>query len=317
MPINLVSPLAQIEFAVSDIPAIGGKLKNIFSASPIEEDFYPALSLDGVVQVMHYGLGEAMLQYVHPIDPSIDHATVLNKNGPFIFNLTWFVESIDDALKACDEAGYTALSVHDVAAFAFAKLLEPDNIVDDGRAGMIDTMSVLGFNLELAELPWKVAPSKPFLCPAYYQPRPVSNDKVKPLESINIVVADLELARKTVIDLFFNAAPSAIKVLANGDAKRCFSVILGDVVLVYYEPAANGVKADFLQRFGSGIDSLVYPTECLNEIKQCAETEVIDVVSDEQALLVQQSGRSGTTAWVEAWRMQCRSELGVDIHLLC
>lgn len=125
---------------------------------------------------MHYGFGEAMLQYVHPIDPSVDHATIINRDGPFIFSLMWFVKSIEEAITACEAAGFKVLPVHDVAAFAYAKLLREENIVGDGRAAMIDTMSVLGFNLELAEFPWKLVPQKPFLCPTYFQPRPVSKD---------------------------------------------------------------------------------------------------------------------------------------------
>lgn len=71
--------------------------------------------------------------------------------------------------------------------------------------------------------------------------------------------------------------------------------MLGDVVLVYYEPAARGDKADFFQRYGGGIDSLVYSTDMLSDIKQAAAIEGIDAVSDEQALSAQQSGRSGST----------------------
>ena len=125
---------------------------------------------------MHYGLGEAMLQYIHPIDPSVDHAAIINRDGPFIFSLMWFVKSIEEAITACEVAGFKVLPVHDVAAFTYAKLLREENIVGDGRAAMIDTMSVLGFNLELAEFPWKLVPQKPFLCPTYFQPRPVSKD---------------------------------------------------------------------------------------------------------------------------------------------
>lgn len=40
MPIDLVSSLSQIEFAVNHIPNVGRKLQEIFSASPIEENFF-------------------------------------------------------------------------------------------------------------------------------------------------------------------------------------------------------------------------------------------------------------------------------------
>lgn len=316
MSIQTVATLAQIEFTSADVDTAADLLRSLFNASPVELRFSEALSNEALL-IKHYCLGEAMLQFCQPlIAVGMPHGELLERRGDSVHNLTWFVDDIDVAKAACLENEVPLLLEFPMTDMVYSKLLPADNIVDNDLAFIADTLESLGFHLELAELPWKQLPPEPFLCPSYSQPRPAGDDRLGPLQAINIVVPDLDKARSLMANLFAGCTPGDIEQYA--DVKG-FQAMLGGALLCFFTPDdAQHRLARFLRDNGAGVHSLVYCVgpDKLKLIRSAARDNNLQFEHAVDCTDWVKWGRGGVLPQGERFVLDLQQQVGVSV-LLC
>jgi catechol 2,3-dioxygenase-like lactoylglutathione lyase family enzyme len=151
-----VSPLVHIEIVVRDADAAADFLERVFGAKRTEPEFVKFLNetAAGLLKIEHVELGNTVLQFIEPLTDGGDlWAEHLRKKGPGVHNLTFTVESLEEAAATLAREGAPTLLTFDLD---WAKLLGPDVVRKDmPPVHMVGSEEIVGFRLELAEDPIK------------------------------------------------------------------------------------------------------------------------------------------------------------------
>ncbi len=222
-----ISPLVHIEVTVHDAEEAYQFLHKAFGAEKVQEEF--ASFLDGPnARVVHVGLGDVVLQFIQPIAEEGSWYEQLKTKGPSVHNLTFVVESMEEALKALESEGVSPL-------FSFpldwAKLVGPENLKPNvPPVYMMNTMDKIGFHLELSESPLKQAPE-----PSKYATGAdelIGN--VSPMLHIELTVNDAEETYRFLHKVFGSEKVELeFANFLDSPFMKIIHLNLGDVVLQY------------------------------------------------------------------------------------
>lgn len=148
-----LSPIVHIEVVVHDVEETYQFLHKVFGAEQVEKDFSTYLEKVSGMKIIHASLGGTVFQIIDPGKTEKSHAKHLKKLGPSLHNITFRVDNIHDAIKACKDEGH---QIDWVAPFDVSYILGPDTpkpTSDKPNACMVDTMEKIGFRLELFNKP--------------------------------------------------------------------------------------------------------------------------------------------------------------------
>jgi hypothetical protein len=146
-----VSPMLHVEITHHDIAQAGRWLKRLFGSQRVEQEFSEFLVgiTAGRMDIQHFSLGDAVLQYIEPRHDAGPWWELLQKAGPSVHNITWLVNDMAAVADASLAAGTRDLRYFE---FDYAPLFGEENRIGDKTVGrIIDCAHILGFHLELSE----------------------------------------------------------------------------------------------------------------------------------------------------------------------
>ncbi|NND68920.1 MAG: hypothetical protein HKN19_15125 [Halioglobus sp.] len=267
-----LSPLHQVEYAVSDWRTSLDFFAEVFREAEVEEPFARALS-NPALDIRHCGLGQTVQQVCQPLLPGLPHATEHDRVGNCVHNLCWLVDSAPTLVSNCAAAGIETLIDFPLDAI-WSGLLAPENIGGDMQGYILNSRELLGFHLEFCEVPWITEPDPPLMLPAYGpQWSALGVAGANRLLAINVVVNDLEATLATLRTAFAGSLVELQAPTQMADpAARMMVVELGDVPLVYVEPMPGDSElAGILRQRGPCVYSLVVAVpDCASAIARAA-----------------------------------------------
>jgi len=263
-----ISPLVHIEITVNDAEEAYRFLKKAFGAQKVQEEF--AGFLDGPnARVVHVGLGDVVFQFVQPIAEEGSWYEQLKTKGPGVHNLTFVVESMEEALKALESEGVSPL-------FSFpldwGKLVGPDNLKPNvPPVYMMNTMDKIGFHLELSESPLKQPPAPP----KYATGADELIGNVSPMLHIELTVRDAEETYQFLHKVFGSEKVEIeFANFLDSPFMKIIHVNLGDVVLQYCQPLVEeGSWYEQLKTKGPGVHNITFVVENMDETMKAIESQ--------------------------------------------
>ncbi|MHA2391106.1 MAG: VOC family protein [Promethearchaeota archaeon] len=150
--IGSVSPMLHIELVTSDLGKTYEFLNNAFGSEKVEIEFANFLDTP-FMRIMHVNLSNVVLQYCQPMvkvkTPQKSWYELLEKNGTYVHNITFFVDNMEEVVSRFEKEGISPL---------FTFNLEWDRLSDTMKLGarkvyMMNTLEKLGFHLEFGEMP--------------------------------------------------------------------------------------------------------------------------------------------------------------------
>lgn len=144
-----LSPLLHIELVTEDMDDVQGFLNRIFGTERIEVEFAEFLTSFGVLEVVHMGLGDTVLQYCRPIVEGTSWEKLLQRRGRCVHNVTWLVQNMAETYYAYRGLGFDDLMD---TAIPFGLLFGDHNVPSTlSRAHIMNSIETLGFGIELTE----------------------------------------------------------------------------------------------------------------------------------------------------------------------
>lgn len=262
-----LSPLVHMEMSVRDAEAAFRFLSASFGAQKVEEEFARFLEGDGLARVIHVGLGDVVLQFIQPLREMGSWSDMLKK-GPGVHNLTFTVNNMEEALSAMEKEGVKPL-------FSFpldwAKLLGPENVRPNvPPVYMMDTMSRIGFHLELSESPFKESVSVP--APEPVRPGDLIG-KVSPLLHIELVTPDVDETFRFLHNVFGSElVEKEFAGFLDSPFMKVRHMNLGRVVLQYCQPLMPQLSwHELLQERGAAVHNITFLIEKMDETMEAIE----------------------------------------------
>lgn len=265
----VLSPLHQVEYAVPDLEESHRFFIEVFEEKEVEAAFSAVLA-NPALAIRHAGFGGTVQQLCEPLMEGLPHYDALQAQGPCVHNLCYLVDDIDAIVANCDDAGFEVLIDFPLTDI-WRSVLEESNITGNPQSCIMATSDLFGFQLELAETPWKTEPQPPVMLPAHgpqWSSAGVASGNT--VLAINVVVNDLEATLHALTAVFGDNLrvinPPAMN--QSGDAKTLL-VELGKVPLAYYQPTAHETElATFLAQRGPAVHSLVAAVEGMGDIQK-------------------------------------------------
>lgn len=259
MSIVLATNCTQIEQAVWDVPAACEALEEVVGAVPIEEHVVERIT--GVVlDIDHRQAGQAVFQFCRPLIEDIPARHELDRIGPCVTNLTFYV---GDAAATAEELVAAGATVRGHWATSGGPWLEhmgpgnarrPEDLADGWFMG---TRALFGFDFEYSEVPWLDGSRQQYVYPAFTQPRPPDQGRVDRLLRLKVIVEDLDRYLGNITSLIDSGSRSEVYARAEGPDGRRARISLRGLELEYIEPR-SGSDLDLLQAVGPGITAAVF-----------------------------------------------------------
>ena len=148
--IGNVSPMLHIELVVPDLEKTHQFLQKVFGSKKVEVKF--AQFLDGdFSKVAHINLSNVVLQYIQPIAEVGPWYDQLKRSGPGVHNITFLVDDIKKTIQDFKDEGIVPIISFPLE---WENLVGKENFNPNSRkVHIFNTMSTLGFHLELFERP--------------------------------------------------------------------------------------------------------------------------------------------------------------------
>lgn len=150
--IGSVSPMMHIELVTPNIEKTYEFLHNVFGSEKVEIEFANFLN-SPISRCMHVNLSNVVLQYIQPLVKIPNEFgswfNLLEKNGPYVHNITFIVDDLDDVVEKFKKEGIKPL-------FTFPlqwERLNPNMKSEIKPVHMMDSMETLGFYFEMGEVP--------------------------------------------------------------------------------------------------------------------------------------------------------------------
>lgn len=322
MTINLLYGCCQIETSTRDLSATRRFMIDKLGAGPAEQPLAREIAQiipDPAYDVDHLECGEAIFQINQPSaamtyngQPSV-HQSYLDRVGPCVTNLNFFVDDHDHAHALLSQMGAkTCIRGPSTAARSLA-----DYGSENTRTGaderpflFMGTRPLIGFDLEIMEPNFLHFSKQTVQYPAFVRPRPKSGDGNLQLERLLVVVDRLETTLENLELMFAPACRSKPYAYREGGLGRSFRVTLGGVELEYCQPLSNsGFLASTLARFGPGVAAATFTAQDLSHVVSIATAN--RTVAFEEAfepLGLAHTHQSG------CW-LGCRAVTGFDVIL--
>ena len=287
MTISLIHGCCQIETSARDLGEVRGYMTDVLGAGPIEQEL--AEEIDQIVPdpgygCDHIGLGEAVFQVNQPAagvqyngQKSV-HQTYLERVGPSVTNLNFFVDDIFHAKSLLSGMG---APIHIEGPSSAARALSdygPENTrpgVDKRPFLFMGTRHLIGLDLEIMEPNFLRFSEQAVQYPAFVHPRPQAGDGNLLLERLRIVVSDLEKIWENLATIFnpgSRGKPFAYQAGAKG---KSFRIGLGGIEIEYCQPASSvGALAEALDQYGPGVLTIEFSARDLDAAVERARGNV-------------------------------------------
>lgn len=148
--IGNVSPMLHIELVTNDAEKTYELLHKVFGSEKVEIEFADFLDTP-FMHIIHVNLSNVVLQYCQPIVkkgvPS--WSELLDKNGPYVHNITFIVENILETAEKFKKEGISPVFTFPLPWDKVIENVKPDQ----QPVHMMNTLKKLGFHLELGEMP--------------------------------------------------------------------------------------------------------------------------------------------------------------------
>jgi hypothetical protein len=256
--IRLATTCAQIEMAVRDVPAACRAFEELLGAVPIEQEVVKRIT--GVVlDIDHRWCGDAMFQFCSPLVDDVPARHELDRIGPCVTNLNFFVEDVEETVRLLTGAGATIRLRWRTSRGSWTRFLGEGNVRDTFADGyFLGTRHLFGFDFETTEPMWHDLARQHYFCPSFTEPSPLVTTGVDRLARLRVLVEDLDhyLGNlTTLIDARDRTGVTGHRTDANGRAAR---ISLRGLELEYLEPAPDTSEHERLARRGAGIDTVVF-----------------------------------------------------------
>lgn len=258
MPIRLATNCAQIEMAVTDVPAACREFESLLGAKPIEQELVKRIT--GVVlDIDHRGCGDAMFQFCSPLIDDIPARYELDRIGPCVTNLNFFVEDAAEAQALLEAAGGETRLQWQTGHGAWERFLGEGNARKEFAAGyFMGTRNLFGFDFEMTEPFWIDPTKQEYFHPAFTYPRPPIDDKVEKLVRLRVVVDDLDRYLGNVVELIDRRDRTDVHHESAEPGCRTARIDLRGLELEYVQPLSEGPLQDQLRQLGPTITTAVF-----------------------------------------------------------
>ncbi|MHA2038193.1 MAG: VOC family protein, partial [Promethearchaeota archaeon] len=274
--------LQHIEISVPDAEKAYQILHNVFGAEKVQEEYANFLDGDNV-KVIHVGLGDVVLQFIEPLVEGSSWDAQLKTKGSGVHNLTFGVESAEDAANEMEKlGGFKPLFTFD---------LEWENVVPSQflrpgikRVFMMDSMEKLGFHLEFGDNPLKEEARKMMSQTRYETGRDELIGTVSPMMHIELVTPDIEKTYE-LLHKVFGSEKVEIEFASFLDAPnfmRTLHVNLSNIVLQYQHPLIElkdlpmGSWYDLLKKNGLYVHNITFVVDDLDDVVEKFKNERIE-----------------------------------------
>jgi Glyoxalase/Bleomycin resistance protein/Dioxygenase superfamily len=309
-----LSPLHQVEYAVKDLDYSMQFFAKVFGEGEVESTFSRVLT-NPALDIRHAGFGKTVQQLCQPLMEGLPHSTAVQEWGNCVHNLCFLVENIDAIAANCHEAGLEAL-IEFPMGDNWRQLLAEDNIQGNHQSYIFDTRAVFGFQLELAETPWRVEPEPPIMLPAYGpQWAAVGADAGNTLRGINVLVKDLESTLHALQSVFAGSVSLLQPPGPSGDEGCHFMVVeLGQVRLAYIQPVSSGALARLLKQRGPTVHSLLAEVADMGHV--AASLSKLNIRTGEPEGVLLSAFGEPNALQSSALQAHSMAELGVEFVLI-
>ena len=264
-----ISPLVHIEIVVRDAEKAYQFLHDAMGAELVQEEF--ASFLDGETsRVIHVGLGDVVLQFIQPLNEAGSWYEQLRNKGPGVHNLTFTAEDMDQVLDTLkkEEIGPKFTFPLDWASFLGTENVKPD----PHPVYMLDTMSKIGFHLEMTESPLKAPPPQQPLS-TYPTGKDELIGRVSPMLHIELVVPDLDETCRFLKEVFGSErVEKRFADFLDGEFMRVAHVNLENIVLQYCQPLVEqGSWYEQLRDNGPGVHNITFIVDSMDDTMSAIE----------------------------------------------
>ncbi|MFW9943190.1 MAG: VOC family protein [Candidatus Thorarchaeota archaeon] len=271
--------LLHIEITVPDAERAYQILHNVFGAEKVQEEF--AGFLDGEYnKVIHVGLGDVVLQFIQPLVKEGSWYNQLKTKGAGVHNLTFRVESAEEAAKEMEKLG----GIKPLFTFDLEwKNMIPAQMLktEVGKVFMMDAMEKLGFHLEFGDSPVKEGVDV-FPQTRYATGRDELIGSVSPMMHIELVTPDIEKTYE-LLHKVFGSEKVEIEFanFLDNPASRCVHVNLSNVVLQYIQPMVKipnefGSWYNLLEKNGCYVHNITFVVDDLDDVVEKFKKEGIE-----------------------------------------
>lgn len=322
MSITLLYGCFQIETSVSDLDRARRFMHEVLGAQPSEQqlageitDLFP----NGGYRVEHLDCGQATFQLNEP-SPALTfrgrksvHQQYLERVGPCVSNLNFYVDDIGHARRLLESMGAMALTEGPSTVVKSLADYGPDNTRpggDDRPFLFMDTRPLVGFDLEIMEPNFVRFADQTAQYPCFVRPH-TSGRAGLVLQRLRIAVEDLESTYANLISMFAPASRSVPYAVRSASNARFFRMGLGGIELEYCRPShPAGPLAEHLARYGPGVVTIDFAAADAEALGERADRWG-PVLIAETDLLASTAAKPGA----HRWQLAARHIVGFDVAI--
>ncbi|MGO8861427.1 MAG: hypothetical protein ACLQRH_11775 [Acidimicrobiales bacterium] len=321
MSITLLFGCFHIELSVRDLDAARSLMEGVLGAGKIEQrlareigDLFP----DGGYRVDHLSCGQATFQLNEP-SASLAyrgrksvHQAYLDRIGPCVSNLNYYVDDIVHARELLSELGAPTLIEGPSSAAKSLADYGPSNTRPGSATRpflFMGSRQLIGLDLEIMEPNFLHFADQVVQSPCFVRPRPGTNDQDLRLRRLRVAVDDLAGTHRNLVRLFTPGSRSEPYGARRGTLARAFRISIGGIELEYCEPVVTrGPLAGYLEQYGPGVVTVEFGTRDVDTVLERARVTATSSVAEEVDLL-------GEQRVPQRWQIASREVVGFDVVL--
>jgi hypothetical protein len=228
-----LSPLAQVEWTLSDLQRPARLFKELFGALPIEETFSEALA-GPHMEIVHIGLWQTVLQLCLPLIDATGHWHALKPSGPHVYNMTYFLDDLSAVLERCEAEGL-ALEWHFPLGEIYKRVIAEDKLAGSRRTSLPDR-----------------------------------GERAGPLELINVATPDLTTPLSALSAVFGDAVQTRMAIAENEEARVSEAGVELGRVRIHCMQALEGDDGGPIANDRPAVHSLAIPVTDLPAVVSAA-----------------------------------------------
>jgi catechol 2,3-dioxygenase-like lactoylglutathione lyase family enzyme len=319
--ITLLYGCFQVELSVRDLDAARGFMEGVLGAGQIEQQLASEIGElfpDGGYRVDHLDCGQATFQLNEP-SPALArrghksiHQGFLDRVGPCVSNLNFYVDDIGHARRLLGELG--AQTLGEGPSTVVRSLADYGS--GNTRAGghnrpflFMGSRPLIGLDLEIMEPNFLRFAEQTAQYPCFVRPPPGTGSQGLRLQRLRIAVDDLAAAYDNLVRLLTPASRSQPYAARQGTLGCAFRISVGGIELEYCQPSrTTGRLATYLEHYGPGVVTIEFSAPGLNDILERARRAEPGRLAEETDLL-------GEEHAPRRWQIASRELVGFDVVL--
>jgi hypothetical protein len=316
----LLYSCCQIELTVRDLAAAGAFMRDVLGAVTAEQDlvrdirgFYPNREHD----LDHFDVGEALFQINAPTPRAIFggqvlvHQAYLDRIGPCVTNLNYFVDDADHAFDLLSGRGAPIHLEGPSSAAASLADYGPANTRPGAAARkfyFMGSRALIGLDLEFMEPNFHRVTAQTAQHPFFMHPRPGDVGNLK-LHRLRLVVPSIDETLANLADIFAPACRSNPYDRRAGAMAQAVRIGLGGLELEYCQPR-SGALARHLACHGPGVVTAEFGVRDPTDILRNAQARGFAVARDDDELGLKDQSGQDNRHWIGS-----RDVVGFDVVL--